>query len=55
MLYTSAVHIAALFSKKVAKMVKGEKEAFSVLAQKIEPGAYGFTLHRWANLNKVVP
>ena len=39
MLYTSAVHIAALFSKKVAKMVKGEKEAFSVLAQKIEPGA----------------
>ena len=24
MLYTSAVHIAALFSKKVAKMVKGD-------------------------------
>ena len=45
MLYTSAVHIAALFSKKVAKMVKGEKEAFSVLAQKIEPGAKYLWLH----------
>ena len=46
MLYTSAVHIAALFSKKVAKMVKGEKEAFSVLAQKIEPGAKVFMVSR---------
>ena len=45
MLYTSAVHIAALFSKKVAKMVKGEKEAFSVLAQKIEPGAKYLWFH----------
>lgn len=45
MLYTSAVHIAALFSKKVAKMVKGEKEAFSVLTQKIEPGAKYLWFH----------
>lgn len=45
MLYTSAVHIAALFSKKVAKMVKGEKEAFSVLAQKIEPRAKYLWFH----------
>lgn len=45
MLYTSAVHIAALFSKKVAKMVKGEKEAFSALAQKIEPGAKYLWFH----------
>lgn len=45
MLYTSAVHIAALFSKKVAKMVKGEKEAFSVLAQKIEPGVKYLWFH----------
>lgn len=45
MLYTSAVHIAALFSKKVAKMVKGEKEAFSVLDQKIEPGAKYLWFH----------
>lgn len=45
MLYTSAVHIAALFSKKVAKMVKGEKEAFSVLAQKIEPGTKYLWFH----------
>lgn len=45
MLYTSAVHIAALFSKKVAKMVKGEKEAFSVLVQKIEPGAKYLWFH----------
>lgn len=45
MLYTSAVHIAALFSKKVAKMVKGEREAFSVLTQKIEPGAKYLWFH----------
>lgn len=45
MLYTSAVHIAAFFSKKVAKMVKGEKEAFSVLAQKIEPGTKYLWFH----------
>ena len=52
MLYTSAVHIAALFSKKVAKMVKGEKEAFSVLAQKIEPGAKYLWFHAASSLDR---
>ena len=36
-LYISAVHLAALFNKKVSKMVKGEKEAFAVLEKHIEP------------------
>lgn len=45
MLYVGVVHIAALFSRKVAKMVKGEKEAFSVLARQIEPGAKYLWFH----------
>ena len=33
-LYTSAVRLAALFNKKVALMVKGEKESFDILQKK---------------------
>lgn len=45
MLYVSAVHIVALFSKKVNKMVKGEKEAFAVLAERIDPEAKYLWVH----------
>lgn len=45
MLYASAVHIAALFSKKVAKMVKGEREAFTILARQIDPDAKYLWFH----------
>lgn len=37
-LYVSAVRVAALFNKKVSRMVKGEQEAFSVLKRNIVPG-----------------
>lgn len=37
-LYTSAVRLAALFNKKVALMVKGEKEAFGILEKQIVRG-----------------
>lgn len=45
MLYAVAVHIAAYFSKKVSKMVKGEKEAFSILAESIDPNAHYLWFH----------
>ena len=38
-LYTSAVRLAALFNKKVALMVKGEKESFGILEKQIVRGA----------------
>lgn len=44
-LYISAVHLAALFNKKVAKMVKGEKESFTVLKQHIDPQAKYLWFH----------
>ena len=44
-LYVSAVRLAALFSKKVATMVKGEREAFAVLQQKIDPSARYLWFH----------
>lgn len=44
-LYISAVHLAALFNKKVAKMVKGEKEAFAVLKKQIDPQAKYLWFH----------
>lgn len=37
-LYTSAVRLAALFNKKVALMVKGEKESFDILEKQIIRG-----------------
>lgn len=37
-LYTSAVRLAALFNKKVALMVKGEKESFDILQKQIIHG-----------------
>ena len=37
-LYTSAVRLAALFNKKVALMVKGEKESFGILEKQIVRG-----------------
>lgn len=45
MLYVGAVHIAALFSKKVAKMLKGEKETFGILAKSIDPEAKYLWFH----------
>lgn len=44
-LYASAVHVAALFSEKVAKMVKGQKEAFAVLERQIDPDAKYLWFH----------
>ena len=44
-LYVSAVRLAALFSKKVATMVKGEQEAFAVLRQKVDPSARYLWFH----------
>lgn len=44
-LYISAVHLAALFNKKVARMLKGEKEAFAVLKQQIDPTAKYLWFH----------
>ena len=38
-LYTLGVHIAAFFSKKVSTMLKGEKEAFQILKDKVDPKA----------------
>lgn len=37
-LYVSAVRVAALFNKKVSRMVKGEQEAFGILERSIVPG-----------------
>lgn len=37
-LYTSAVRLAALFNKKVALMVKGEKESSDILQKQIIHG-----------------
>ena len=37
-LYISAVRVAALFNKKVSRMVKGEKETFSILKSQIKTG-----------------
>ena len=37
-LYISAVRVAALFNKKVSRMVKGEKETFSILKRQIKTG-----------------
>lgn len=38
-LYTLCVAVAGLFNDKVRKMRKGEREAFKVLKDKVEPGA----------------
>lgn len=44
-LYVSAVRLAALFNEKVSKMVKGEDEAFTILAQHIDPSARYLWFH----------
>lgn len=44
-LYVSAVRMAALFNEKVSKMVKGQKEAFSILQQHIDPSARYLWFH----------
>lgn len=44
-LYVSAVRLAALFNKKVSTMVKGEKDAFSVLQRHIDPKAKYIWFH----------
>lgn len=44
-LYVSAVNLAALFNKKVSAMVKGEKDAFHVLQQRIDPHAKYIWFH----------
>lgn len=44
-LYVSAVRLAALFNKKVSAMVKGEKDAFSVLQRRMDPKAKYIWFH----------
>lgn len=44
-LYASAVRLAALFNEKVSKMVKGQKETFSILKQHIDPSARYLWFH----------
>ena len=44
-LFVGAVRLIALFNKKVARMVKGEREAFDVLARKIDPQAKYIWFH----------
>lgn len=44
-LYVSAVRLAALFNKKVSAMVKGEKDAFSVLQRRMNPKAKYIWFH----------
>lgn len=44
-LYISAVRLAALFNKKVAKMWKGENEAFSILKKQIDSSAKYLWFH----------
>ena len=44
-LYISAVRVAALFNKKVSRMVKGEKETFSILKSQIKTGEKYFWFH----------
>ena len=44
-LYVGAVKLAALFSKKVSVMVKGEKDAFTVLQQRIDRQAKYIWFH----------
>ena len=44
-LYVCAVHIVSHFSKKVAAMLKGEKETFSILKEKVDPKAKYIWFH----------
>ena len=44
-LYIGAVRIAALFNQKVAKMWKGENDAFSILKKQIDPSAKYLWFH----------
>lgn len=44
-LYVSAVRLAALFNRKVSAMVKGEKDAFSVLQRRMDPKAKYIWFH----------
>lgn len=43
--FQGAVRVAALFSGKIAKMVKGEREAFHILKEKIDPSARYIWFH----------
>ena len=49
------VKLAALFSDKPAKMVKGYREVFDLLQRKIDRNAniFGFMRHLWASSNRV--
>ena len=44
-LYLTGVAIVSLFNQKVRKMWRGEREAFSVLKQKVDPNAKYVWVH----------
>lgn len=44
-LYLACVRIAALFNKKAAQMVRGHKETFKILREKMEPGCEYIWFH----------
>ena len=48
------IAIASLFNEKVRKMWRGEREAFKILKQKVDPtlSTFGFMLHRSVSLNR---
>ena len=50
------IAIASLFNEKVRKMWRGEREAFKILKQKVDPNAstFGFMQHRSASLSRDV-
>ena len=48
------IAIASLFNEKVRKMWRGEREAFKILKQKVDPNAkyIWFMQHRSVSLNR---
>ena len=50
------IAIASLFNEKVRKMWRGEREAFKILKQKVDPNAkyIWFMQHRSASLSRDV-
>ena len=55
-IYDLLVHLAAPFSRKPRKMMKGHWVVYELLRQQLEKTSviYGFMLLLWANLNRDV-
>ena len=53
-IYLFGVKVAGLFSAKPAKMVKGHREVFDILRNKIEkmPVIFGFMQLHWGSSNR---